>query len=64
MLNLTRQPGEAIVITNSENGDTIVIEFADYNTVQGARLRIKAESKYHIDRQENRGHPARRRRPR
>lgn len=52
MLNLTRQPGEKIVITDTQGGARIVIEFADYNTVQGARLRIKAPAHFHIDRSE------------
>ena len=54
MLNLTRKPGEKIVITDTRTGDEIVIEFSDYNTTQGARLRLKAPAVFHIDREERR----------
>ena len=50
MLTITRNPGERIVMTNTKTGEEVVVEFADYNTVQGARLRVSAPKHFTIDR--------------
>ena len=52
MLTLTRKPGEKIVITDAKTKGRIVIEFADYNTTQGARLLFDADRQYLINREE------------
>jgi sRNA-binding carbon storage regulator CsrA len=52
MLNLTRYPGQKIIVTHKPTGEKIVIEVGAVNPDKQVRLCLSADQSFVIDREE------------
>lgn len=52
MLNLSRYPGQKIVVTHEPTGDQLLIEVHEVNPDKAVQLRLKADRCFLIDREE------------
>lgn len=52
MLNLSRYPGQKIVVTHEPTGDQLVIEVHEVNRDKAVQLRLQANRCFLIDREE------------
>ncbi len=52
MLNLTRYPGQKIIITHEPTGDTLTVAIAAVNPDRQVRVSLSADKCFLIDREE------------